>query len=88
MNDRPIRFTRHALEQMSTADRRGFTVNQAMVLATLRNPQQIVPGKFGRLIAQSPLDEVYLLRVVFEAGEEIVVVTAYPARRARYENQI
>lgn len=47
-------------------------------------------GYGGRKIAQGPLDESRVLRVVYEEkGDDIIIVTFYPGRRQRYEkNQI
>lgn len=55
----------------------------------VKNPEKVLPGKHGRLIAQEVLDEEHLLRVIYEdKGKEIVIITFYPARRERYEDQI
>ena len=61
-------------------------MSQEEVKEIVRAPGRVSSGYHGRIVAQSPLDEERLLRVVYEekAGETIII-TFYPARRARYE---
>ena len=91
VGDTRIRFTRHALIEMAAETELGFDVTQELAIEVLLRPQQVVPGYGGRKIAQSPVDETHLLRVVYEtenkgaANETIVIVTVYIAGRADYE---
>ena len=88
MGPTPIRFTSHALEKLSLMEAWGFFVNQEAVIAAIRQPESVVAGYEGRLIAQIPLDEEHVLRVVYEETYEVTVVTVYPGRRQRYEGPI
>ncbi len=81
---KPIRFTVHALEKLELMREWGFVIDEEMVIEFLKHPQDIIHGYSGRFIAQSMLDENHVLRVVYEEGEEILVVTLYPGRRQRY----
>ena len=66
--------------------RQGVDVNEATVLETLTTPDRILTGFKGRRVAQAPLDDDRILRVVYEeTAEETVIVTFYPARSGRYE---
>ena len=71
-----ITFSPYALEQM-----RERRLSSRAVRATVANPDQVLTGKGRRAIAQRRIQEAgkdYLLRVVYEASEErIIVVTAY-----------
>ena len=83
---KPVRFTGHALLKMELLTEWGFSLDHDTVLEILRQPQDVLPGYLGRFIAESPLDDTHILRVVYEEDGEILVVTVYPARRERYED--
>jgi len=83
---RRIRFVGHALDKFAILREHGVDIDRALVEATVHQPTKTEPGYRGRFIAQGPLDEERVLRVVYEeAGGEIVIVTFYPGKRARYE---
>jgi len=79
-----INFTPHAERKLSRLTAVGVTKQR--VIATIRNPTKVVPGHWGRKIAQGPLSRDLVLRVVYEeAGREIWVITLYPSQRGRYD---
>ena len=82
---KPVHFTGHALDKMTLIRTYGFEVDQDFVVSTVQHPEEVFLGYSGRFIAQTVLDETHVLRVVYEEGEEITVVTLYPGRRRRYE---
>jgi len=42
-----------------------------------------------RKIAQKQVNSKHLIRVVYEEkGDDVVIITFYPARRKRYENKL
>ena len=86
MSSSRIRFSQHAMLKFQVLKEHGLELNQEEVEEAVRAPSRISPGYHGRIVAQSPLDEERLIRVVYEerAGE-IIIITFYPARRARYE---
>ncbi|PKB78745.1 MAG: hypothetical protein BZY88_16870 [SAR202 cluster bacterium Io17-Chloro-G9] len=55
----------------------GFSLDHDRVLEILRQPEDVLPGYRGRSIAQSTLDDMHLLRLVYEEDGEILVVTMY-----------
>ncbi len=60
------------------AERRG--VLEEWIRETINSPDQTVGGYGGRMVAHKKYrigDKEYLLRVVYEEGEKIEVVTAY-----------
>ena len=85
---KPIHFTSHAFEKLSLMRGWGFNIDEEAVVAAIRQPQQFLSGYSGRFIAQVVVDEAHVLRVVYEEDDAIVVVTMYPGRRQRYEDQI
>lgn len=86
---KPIRLTSHAEEKFAILQGHGCVVTREQVLETLRHPATIIEGYRGRRIAQGSLHANHLLNVVFvEAETELIVVTFYPVRRARYEGAV
>ena len=82
-----IRFTPHAIAKFEELRGQGFEISEEAVIETVLNPVQVVSGHTDRTIAQSPLREHLLLRVVYdEVGDTITVITFYPAERSRYED--
>lgn len=79
-------FTPHALEKNRLLREHGFELAPEMVACWVREPEKVVRGYKGRLVAHKGLDETHVLRIIYEDFENaIVVVTLYPARRGRYE---
>lgn len=90
MTQKGIRFSQHALLKFEVLVAHGLSLEKELVMNTVLNPAMVSEGYRGRKIAQGPLDEGRVLRVVYEErGDEVIVVTFYPGRRQRYEkNQI
>jgi hypothetical protein len=86
MATKPIRISGHARFEMS---RRGIKGSE--VIATIRNPGQVIPSFKGRVIYQSLLGRLgrLLLRVIVEEdGRAYHVVTAYKTSKvAKYWRQ-
>ena len=75
-----IVFTGHYRSRM---DEYGFS--EERVREALGDPDEVVEGHSGRLVAHSRLNGK-VLRVVFEEKQSVkTVVTVYPARADRYE---
>ena len=87
MNPRYIRFTPHAIAKFEELREQGFEVSEEAVIDTMLNPVQVLRGHTDRTIAQAPLSEHILLRVIYEEVDDTVtVITFYPAGRSRYED--
>ncbi|MBN1966113.1 MAG: DUF4258 domain-containing protein [Anaerolineae bacterium] len=85
MSSKPIRFTRHAEQKFEDLAQVGFVVTREQVLDTVLDPEYVYV-EVDPPIAQKAISDRHWLRVVFvEAGDEIRIVTFYPARRTRYE---
>ena len=85
--EKPITFTRHAEFKLLLLGKHGFRLSKRDVQEVLREPIRIRQGYAGRKIAEQPITNEHLLRVVFEeSASEIKVITMYPARRNRYES--
>ena len=66
--------------------RQGFSVDEESIISVIQEATEIFLGYSGGLIAQGPLDEEHVLRVIYEESDEITEVTLYPATRERYES--
>ena len=82
---KPIRFTQHALEKLSLVHEWGFTIDEEAIIEALQQPQEVLSGHLKRSIVHIILDELHILRVIYEEDGEITVITMYPGRRRRYE---
>ncbi len=82
-----IRFTKHALEKFTLLRRHGVLVSQSKVLRTVASPDNIDYRRDPLLIAQSNLDLMHVLRVVYRVeGTVRIIITFYPGRKSQYEN--
>ncbi len=74
-----ILISDHAKDRMNT-----YGIEETLVVATLNDPDEVVEGYEGRLIAHKLLNH-YILRVVYEEHkEDKIVITVYPAEKSRY----
>ncbi|MFY9484664.1 MAG: DUF4258 domain-containing protein [Patescibacteria group bacterium] len=81
-----IFFTKHAREKFKVLKAHKFSVTRSKVMKTLRDPDHIDRSRFPILIAERGFDEQRVLRVVYKReGNDITVITFYPAKRGRYE---
>jgi uncharacterized DUF497 family protein len=85
-----IIYTKHAKAKFEILERHGFTVTEAQVADALLNPNRVITEEGEkRVIAQKRISDTHLLRVIYrQEGEDLVVITFYPGRRARYENPL
>lgn len=82
-----IDFSPHSLVKIEILRSHGIDVSKEIVENVVLTPDRIDEGYKDRLIAQKGFDERRVLRVVYEAlPDKIYVVTVYPGRRSRYEN--
>lgn len=82
-------FCGHAEDKFTILEEHGFIVFRGTVEAAVKNPDKIVVGYKGRKIAQKAIDEQHILRVIFEDfSDTIKIITFYPGKRDRYENEL
>lgn len=82
--EKPIALSPHAKEKLKRLVLIGVTADTAF--KTIKQPESLISGYFGRKIAQSSLTDELLLRVIYEETDNnILVITLYPAKRERYE---
>jgi len=84
-----IRYTRHAQYKLKVLEQHGFPITAQQVADTLVTPDIVIPQSEERYIAQKGITEHHVLRVVYrrEGGDQLII-TLYPGRRERYEDQI
>jgi len=84
-----IIFTDHAKFKLKIFELHGLKISESQISDIVRYPVNTNQGKKGRLIIQGQFDETHLLRVICEIESDTIrIVTFYPARRDRYENQL
>ena len=78
-------FSDHADKKIEILRSHGVKVTRKQVEAAVLDPERVVTGLGGRQIAERSLDREHTLRVVFiNEGDELKVITLYPARKGRY----
>lgn len=83
-----VRFTRHAQAKFSILADHGFFVSEEQVRQTVLSPDR-VEDWHAEQIAQKKMSDTHVLRVVYRVeDDDIVVITFYPGRRRRYEDQV
>ena len=84
-----IVYSDHAENKFVILAAHGSIVSRETVESALRNPDRLEPGYRGRQIAQSVIDKRHVIRVIYEELPEVMrVITFYPAKKERYENQL
>jgi len=85
MKSEKIRFTKHASEKFELLKKYGFDVTKSFVTKTIRSPSR-VDLRDDQCLALRLLNEEYALRVIYKRiNDNIVVVTFYPVKRARFD---
>lgn len=84
-----IIFSSHAENKFDILKHHGFDISKKTIISTLEGPDKVEAGYKSRKIAQKNIDETHVIRVIFEEFPEMLrVITFYPARRYRYEDQL
>jgi hypothetical protein len=79
-------LTEHARYKIALLAALGVPVDEETVLKAAAVPGNVSAGYGGRQVAEAPLDERRVLRVVFvEEADAVTVISVYPARRGRYD---
>jgi hypothetical protein len=84
-----IRYTQHACEKFTILARHGFRVSPEQVENAVLSPIRVLAQPTGRWLAEGIVSETHMLRVIYrDEGLIRIIITFYPARRARYESQV
>jgi hypothetical protein len=82
-----VLYTEHADFKFRVLRQHGLIISKEQIESVIREPERVTVGKRGRLIAHKPISQTHLIRVIYEQqGDEIKIITFYPARRERYED--
>jgi hypothetical protein len=85
---RKVRFTQHAQQKFSILAAHGFVVSEEEVRLTVLIPDRVEDREIEQ-IAQKRISDTHVLRVVYRLeNDEMVVITFYPGRRKRYEDNV
>ncbi len=83
-----VRFTQHAREKFEIFARHKFVITEAQVIDAIEAPDKVETDR-DPPVAQKGIDDKHVLRVAFRMeGDDKVVITFYPGRRQRYEDQL
>ncbi len=75
-----IIISKHAKERMDT-----YNITEKLVKGAIKDPDEVVEGYEGAIIANKLLNEEHILRVVYTKGRnKRKIITVYPARKKRY----
>ncbi len=81
-----IEFSLHSLLKIEILKAHGVNVSKEIIEDIIRNPDRIDIGYKERIIAQKRFDDTHVLRVVYEEfPDKKYIITVYPGRRSRYE---
>lgn len=84
-----IVFSKHSLEKIKILNKHRFRISKKTIVDIMKNPDKIICGYNGRKIAQKITNKRYIIRVIFiEYLGFKRIITIYPAKRGRYDNQI
>jgi hypothetical protein len=82
-----VLYTEHADFKFRVLRQHGLIISKEQIESVIREPERVTVGKRGRLIAHKPISQTHLIRVIYEQqGDEVKIITFYPARRERYED--
>ena len=86
MTVKRIKFSEHSILKIGILSQHGVNINTELVESIINKPSKTETGYKSRKIAQGSLDAEHVLRVIYEeSNDEILVITLYPGRKARYE---
>lgn len=81
-----IEFTYHARVKIEELRQHGFLLDEVQIIETVLHPDTVEPGRRGEKIAQRRISDRHVLRVPYvEEKDTIRIITVYPGRRERYE---
>ncbi len=84
-----VAFSSQARQKFHILRMHNCTITEEEVKKTVEEPDSVKEGRRERMIAQRVVNKEHLLRVIYEKRrDDIVIITFYPARRERYENQL
>jgi uncharacterized DUF497 family protein len=84
-----IKYTNHAEIKFNVLKKYGIDYSKSQIENILQNPEKVEDSRKNRKIAQKQVNSTHLIRVVYEEnGDDIIIITFYPARRKRYETTL
>ena len=83
---REIRLSEHARKKIELLASRNIEVSEQFVIETIQSPTKVESIEEGKMVAQRPLNDRLVLRVVYREFDAFVLaITVYPGRKSRYE---
>ncbi|KKU92503.1 MAG: hypothetical protein UY21_C0001G0126 [Microgenomates group bacterium GW2011_GWA1_48_10] len=84
-----ILYTKNAQEKFATLKQFGWRITKTQVKKTIGKPKWIGKSRFGQKTAMSLVDNMHILRVIFNLEDDkIKIITFHIARRGKYESAL
>lgn len=81
-----IRFSQHSEIKLNILNSSGILIDSEFVRETIQFPERLETKEGNKRIAQKKLNDNLVLRVVYrDFSSFILVITLYPGRKTRYE---
>ncbi|MBI2444286.1 MAG: DUF4258 domain-containing protein [Candidatus Magasanikbacteria bacterium] len=81
-----IIFTRHAEEKFALLQKHKIRITREQVISIVKQPKRLDLSRFPLFIAQGPLDQNRVIRVVYKRENDTTkIITFYPGRKKQYE---
>jgi hypothetical protein len=86
MSMKEIRFSQHSEIKLNILNSSGILIDSEFVRETIQFPERLETKEGNKRIAQKKLNDNLVLRVVYrDFSSFILVITLYPGRKTRYE---
>lgn len=84
--EKAIIFSDHANYKIDALKELGVFLSRDFIESVVVNPDKVLKGYAGRLVAEKEYDGNRTIRVVYdEKKDSIIIITVYPARKERYD---
>jgi len=80
-----VEFSQHPLLKIEILESRGVRISTDLISETIRTPSKLEASGEIKFICQQRLNGLVLRVVYQEYDDKILVITAYPGKRSRYE---
>jgi hypothetical protein len=84
--DKQIKFSQHSLLKIEVLAQHGINITQEYIIDVINSPDQVESSGKGKITAQKRINGLVLRVIYQEYSAFIIIITVYPGRSSRYEN--